>query len=304
MVKYASSRVAWLLIGAAIVPSVPIFVTEAHAHVLPGDSCSVSIGGNEILCPGESLVLSATPGFANYQWYRKSSWSTDPPTPIPGATDSTLTVSWFEAGFEFIVVASLGACTDTSEPVLVDGYVFLPVTVASSGSFTVGPDGEKLICPGDTVFFELLLPYTVNIQWTKDGADIPGAEQSQYAATSPGVYGVRGSPEVCPNYVAELGVPLVVEWKPPQDCPTQRVQTPQTDGVLLYPNPSPGVIRIIPPREAPAYLQVFDFTGRLVAEGTFCSSQTINLSHLGTGFYSVFIKQGDRRWHFTWQCLR
>ncbi len=272
---------------------------------ISSDTCTVSISGNELLCPGDTITLRATPGFAAYQWYRKVFFSPDPPEPIAGANADTLRVNWFDdPGFEYTVVASTGACTDTSAPVLVDSYVFLPVVVSNSGTFEIGPEGELLICPGDTVFFEILLPYTVNIQWTKDGADISNANDRVLVVTEPGIYGVRGAPEECPNYINELGVPLTVIER--SDCSSPSWEGPSPDEQIwrVYPNPSLGHLIVFLPEPAPAYLRLFDAGGRVLMEKVFRPGEHLDLSGVGAGIFWLQVEQGARRWAGPLQCIR
>ena len=73
---------------------------------------------NIILCPNDSAELT-TQEYDSYQWYKGSD-------PIVGATSQTLMVHQYEdAGYEFKVAATLDDCTESSVPVLVDGWAFL-----------------------------------------------------------------------------------------------------------------------------------------------------------------------------------
>ncbi len=263
---------------------------------LESDTCVVEISGIFILCPDDTSVLNATPTFTTYQWYRRPYGHNEAPTPIPGATSSTLVVNAYDdVGFEFIVVASSNACTDTSEPVLVDGYVFLPPIVAQYGEFESGPNGEMRICPGDTLLWELLPPYTQNIQWSKDGMDIPGANTHLYAATEPGTYSVRGAPEVCPEYIEELGVDLVVEWK--ANCQSFTTgPTAKAENIRVYVQPAQCRLIVDIADPTPAYVRVFDPLGRLMVADIVSSSNSWDVCDWNTGLIWVQVEQKGLFW--------
>jgi uncharacterized repeat protein (TIGR01451 family) len=158
---------------------------------------------NLILCPNESDTLW-TQQFGTYQWYKDG-------TLIPGGTNQFLVVDAFsDAGSQFHVEVSQGNCTGTSSQVLVDGWVFLLPYVISEGTFTVGPNGEMLMCPGDTAYLILGQPYDTNIQWTESGNIIPGANNDTLMVTQSGNYHVSGAPSTCPNYIQNLGVTIEV----------------------------------------------------------------------------------------------
>ena len=163
-----------------------------------------------ILCPNESDTLW-TQQFGNYQWYKDGNL-------IPGATNQYLVVSANnDAGSQFSVEVSQGNCTGTSSQVLVDSWVFLLPFVISEGDFTTGPNGEMLVCPGDTAYLILGQPYDTNIQWTNNGNIIPGATDDTLVITQSGMYHVSGAPSTCPNFIQNLGVTIeVIVQGPPQ----------------------------------------------------------------------------------------
>ncbi|MBP7407431.1 MAG: hypothetical protein KA941_01605 [Flavobacteriales bacterium] len=161
-----------------------------------------------ILCPNSSEVLT-TEVCDSYQWYKDGS-------PIPGATQQTHSVSYFEdGGSSFSVEATLNGCTEMSGSVLVDGWVFLLPFVMHAGDepFSVGPNGSTY-CEGDTALLILMPPYDTNIQWTNDGVPIPGATDDTLVVTTPGNYHVTGAPSLCPDFVQQLGVILSVDFWP------------------------------------------------------------------------------------------
>lgn len=156
------------------------------------------INGDLLLCPntGETLI---TQQYETYQWYKNGA-------PIPNATGQTYDVNYYEdAGSTFSVFVTQGTQSAMSPEVLVDGYVFLPLVVMSYGDgYWVtynGDEGYFHMCSYHELTFEIMMPYTVNLQWYKNGAPIDGANDAVYTVNGTGVYFATGSPAICPNVV-------------------------------------------------------------------------------------------------------
>ncbi len=167
------------------------------------------IPSQPILCP-ESTDTLMTQTYDSYQWYKGNN-------PIPGATNQFYIVDGNDVVEEFKVAATLDGCTEFSDAVLVDGYVFLLPYVIQSGDMGVfDPDTyTTILCTGDTLKLELGLPYSENIQWYDDGSEIQGANNQIYYVTESGSYYVCGAPEVCPDYLQCLGVTIDVQFVDP-----------------------------------------------------------------------------------------
>jgi len=163
---------------------------------------------NLILCPNESDTLW-TQAYDSYQWYRGGN-------PIPGATNQYLVVSYAnDAGYNFTVEATLNSCTEMSPQVLVDGWAFLgPVVMTAGDPGTVDGNGVQHNCPGDTVILVFMQPYDINIQWYDNGSPIAGANDDTLIVTQGGDFTVCGSPSICPNYNACLGVTVSIQFWP------------------------------------------------------------------------------------------
>ncbi len=168
-----------------------------------------------ILCPNTSTVVT-TQSYDAYQWYRDG-------VILPGETNPTLSVSYNTgAGSYYSVMATLNGCSEMSDSILVDGWVFLPVVVMSSGSYGTDPnDGSFFICDSteadgaDSIVFEIMMPYDTNITWFRNGTPIPGANGKSITVKTAGQYWVSGAPSICPNYIQTLGVVLNVSVKTP-----------------------------------------------------------------------------------------
>ncbi|WP_118950604.1 T9SS type A sorting domain-containing protein [Taibaiella helva] len=183
---------------------VTIDVAFIRAHIIPE---------NPILCPGALDTLSVDSG-SNFEWYKDG-------VMIPGATAQELPVSQVaDAGSWFHVTATVMGCNTRSDSVLVDSWVFAPISVSSSGNFTTGENGEAILCTGDTLFLEVLSPYTESVQWFRNGTAIPGANSSTFTALIPGEYTVEAAPMQCPDFLQNnFGLPLTVAFRPQPDQP-------------------------------------------------------------------------------------
>jgi Secretion system C-terminal sorting domain len=247
-----------------------------------------AIEGNLLVCPGEFTVLTTTalPN-TTYQWLARK-FGSNLTVPIAGATTESLIVGVDELPLYVSVQVFQESCVGQSVEVLVDGIVFLPVTVASTGNFDIGPEGESLICPGDTVFFETLLPYTINHVWYRDNEVIPGANQMVYAAVTEGDYTVSASPEPCPNWTEFLGVTLAVRFKPTGQCTSNAPDAPLSESEFrVFPNPVTTWIGIEMDAPQKVRLQLWDMTGRLVHETTIDGNQRVDVSALAAGTYRL-----------------
>lgn len=176
------------------------------------------INSDVILCPDGTETLM-TQEYDSYQWYKDGS-------PISGATAQNHMVSyWADAGSNFSVYVTQGDESGMSPSILVDGYVFIPIVVSSYGQgYWFTGDGWEM-CSDDELFFEVMSPYTNNVQWFRNGNPIEGGNNPIYQVDQTGVYTVRGSPSICPDYVQySIGLPVELH-KPPQPEITQQADT-------------------------------------------------------------------------------
>jgi hypothetical protein len=139
-----------------------------------------------VLCPNESDTLF-TQTADSYRWFRGG-------TLIEGAEDAFLVVNQFQdAGFSFQVESTLNGCAEMSPEVLVDGWVFLPLTVSTEGNLDP-------LCEGDALILEVLPPFTENIQWLFNGNPVQFGNELTLEITESGTYAVNASTEICPAY--------------------------------------------------------------------------------------------------------
>jgi hypothetical protein len=184
------------------------------------------INGDVILCPGGTEAL-LTQEYDTYHWYKNGN-------PVNGATNQSHTVNYSaDVGANFSVYVTQGDESAMSPSILVDGYVFMSLVVSSYGQgYWYAGDGWEM-CGDDELFFEVMSPYTNNVQWFRNGNPIEGAHNPIYQVDQTGVYTVRGSPSLCPDYVQySIGLPVEVH-QPPQPEITQQADT-------LYTSVFPG----------------------------------------------------------------
>jgi len=247
---------------------------------------SPKVEGDPLLCPNGTAILG-TQSFDSYQWYRIP-WGGNQAEIIPGATEQELTISEEDMLYRIFVEVTKDTCRAQSDTVLVDGLVFLLPVVAHSGKYTFDPVQESfVICRGDTMFLELLLPYEVNITWYRNGLPLAGEEGTVYAVTEPGAYTVEGAPAICPEFIQPLGLILDVLQ---EDCSTSLQEGPGTAAWRIVPQPARDVLEIGRPRaEGPGQWHLYDLSGRQCgqAPGTGDIREELHFGPLPTGRYTL-----------------
>lgn len=152
-----------------------------------------------ILCPNESDTLWSDV-HDTYQWLQDGQ-------PITGETNQYFVADANVVGGSMIsVVTTTAGCpnaTDTSDEVFIDGYMFLL-------PFVINVTDTKL-CPGvaDSVIFDFSLDS--NVQWYYNGNPVTGATNDTFVAYQEGFYTAEGAPDVCPNFIMQLGLNLEVD---------------------------------------------------------------------------------------------
>lgn len=247
-----------------------------------------TVTGDPLVCPEGSTTL-ATQQYDSYQWYRRD-FPLGAPQPISGATAQTLTVDYNETPVYISVEATLGGCTEKSPEVLADGLAFLPVVVATEGEFEVGPNGEQVICAGDTIYQIILQPYTINIQWYDGANEIPGATNDTLVVTQPGNYWVTGSPEQCPGYTAGLGLQIPVIWGSTPGCTTGTTEPNAPFEVTILPNPARTSVFVAADVSGPVRLSLFDAQGKTLREMDFEVAAEIITTDLPAGIYTLHLQ--------------
>lgn len=250
-----------------------------------------TVTGNLLVCP-ESNTTLGTQTYDAYRWYTRPFGSSSAPEPVIGATGPTFTVDYNDTPLYVSVAGTLNNCTERSAEVLVDGLVFLLPVAQSDGEFTTGPNGEAVICAGDTMYLIALSPYTVNIKWFDGDEAIPGANDDTLVVTRPGSYWFTGAPQQCPNFTASLGVRVEVVWSDIPGCATS-VREPQLQGVVIGPNPVSDQLSVSVAYPGEINLTLLDMTGRPIWRSTFAGQTNIPMSDWPEGTYVVQLKAPD-----------
>ncbi len=115
------------------------------------------IGGDETLCPGQSMYLDATVNNATYEWYKDT-----PGAPVIATTPS---INVNTTG-HYYVKASVQGCGDYTADAAIS---IAPGPPVPSGSF-LGLD--TMLCPGETRTFTANLPGASRWRWN-NGATTP-----------------------------------------------------------------------------------------------------------------------------------
>lgn len=260
-----------------LLPLILVFLSTTSFAQTP------TVFGDSMLCPNSTGLVS-TQTFDSYQWFVRY-FGSSTTTAIVGANSQSLVIDYSNYAASYLSVeVTLGGNDSISPEFFVDGYAFAGFTVASSGDFTVGPLGESVLCPGDTMFFEALLPFDTNITWFLDGDTIPGISSTILPVSGPGNYYVTGAPGVCPDFIQGPGVTLEVI-----DCPVG-IDENASKQFTIYPNPAENYLQMLNGKIGDDYY-VHDAVGRTFLKGNITSMQmNLNIESLSSGIY--FIESG------------
>lgn len=252
--------------------------------LLRAQNLQPSVFGDNMLCPGSTGTVS-TQTYDTYQWNRRYFGSSNT-QPLAGQVFQQLVMDYYSFSASYVsVTVTQGWQTATSPEFFVDGYVFLPVFVMTGGTFTIGPQGEFVICPGDTLVFELGMPYNTRITWFRNGLPITGATSPVLEVVTDGTYGVSGAPAVCPDYIQSLGVPLEVSF-----CTVNFEEHLQAQPKLV-PLDNASRLKLVGADniDNPSY-RIFDSLGRLIRSGRM-SGNSLSADGLPVGLYFIHIDQ-------------
>jgi hypothetical protein len=151
-------------------------------------------------CPGDEVLLKATPDLASYQWYYSFSGTTTDGTAIFGATSSSFLVDINTWGFAYFYVVATddSGCEETSDLQIIDSWVFSGVAIAH--------DPQSNYCQGDSALIENAFNGPEFFQWFKNFEPIPGANSPQLWVKESGIYTLSAAWPVCPDFWVSSGV--------------------------------------------------------------------------------------------------
>lgn len=185
-----------------------LFIDDIQFLYQETDVCDFDVniaqGSSIILCPDEVVTLNVEDTYDSYQWYRQPMFG-GPVEELTGETMNTLDIDAFNFSvYEVWCEATFEGCTEESDAIAVDGWVFTPTVV----SFT-----ETDICEGESATLEAL-GATGTYQWYMDGNEIPEATSQTYDATESGGYTASIFPGECPNYELNNGIEVNINVNP------------------------------------------------------------------------------------------
>lgn len=245
-----------------------VTVTDANGCTAVG-SVTISEGapfeieinpsGQVYICPGESVVLSAGTGYAQYNW---STGAT-----VPSITVATPATYWLS-------VVNADGCVSNTDTVYLSYYNPQNPTIIE------GSDGV-LYCSNDSA---------VSYQWYLNGSPIPGATESSYCPTASGNYVVR---LVDANGCESNSFTSEYTFSDDSPCATGIEEYGLT--MEVFPNPSTGMFTVnyAVDHQSRIELMVFDLMGKQVTNTMVLTGvsgrQMLDLSTAAEGVYSLRI---------------
>ncbi|MBI1268017.1 MAG: T9SS type A sorting domain-containing protein [Cryomorphaceae bacterium] len=173
-----------------------LLVTNVNASNGPCPfTALIDQGETLIMCPESSEFLSTGPSFDSYQWYRQSALTLETEL-IAGETNNIIEISALSATYFFYwCEVSLDGCTDISNLIFIDSYVFVPTTVQTE---------TTSICEGESTVFQII--GTVgSYEWYRDGSPL-GIDSPTLEVAQAGTYTASVFPVLCPGLEINSGV--------------------------------------------------------------------------------------------------
>ena len=138
-------------------------------------TAAISNSGNNILCQGDSITLTANQvAGLTYQWYKNGDT-------IQSANNSSINVSI--SGDYKVEITNINGCSDISSSI--------SIAVNPSPNALITAGGSTIFCSGGNVNLYASSGVSYAYQWFKDGNTISGATSSYYAANQSGNYSVN-----------------------------------------------------------------------------------------------------------------
>jgi hypothetical protein len=244
---------------------------------------TIGTSGQSIICPGDTMYFQfSDPYDTNIKWYKDGS-------PIAGENTQVLAVT--ESGIYYVDGAP-SVCPDYIQgpgvTLVVEQLSFPSPIITPNGPYSIGVDGEYIICTGEVISFELNDPFDTNISWYQNGTILTGESNQVLSVSDSGTYTVMSAPAACPDYIKDAGISLVVEF-----CDLGILDQKQDFIITTYPNPTTSELFVtIPAEKIGSSYQIVDMTGKIILKGTLTDSNMIlNLMEFNEGAYLLFVDE-------------
>lgn len=243
--------------------------------VNPLPSATVTPGGTNTICNGDSILISANAGLGlTYQWKKGS-------TNITGATGLSYEAKL--AATYKVLVTNTNGCTKLSGGSKV---------VLGNPLATITASGPTTFCANDSVTLAANTGTGFTYQWLKGTSIIAGVTSSNYVAKTAGTYKVIvTASNGCSTTSA--GTLITVNCKQAGDL------TGVVDNITISPNPFTGSFQIKLNNASDQKIQVviYDVIGSIVFQSQlFDNTQEKEFgSDLNAGVYFVQVIQGDNQ---------
>lgn len=261
-----------------------------------------------MMCPpsDSTMTLSTIEG-DSYQWYMRPMFSSENWQAIPGGTEQELVIDYYNyVVYDIKVAVTIGACTEESPVVGIDGWTFLLpslMTEFATEEYQQIGDSEYNVCTGNVITLTANMPYTQNMSWFLDGSLIANQTQPVLQLSESGSYSFDGCTDVCPDYCAVssgFGVPPIQfnygNW---EFCSLATNDMASAGKLQIYPNPAQSIIQMqLPDTVQNSDLEIFSAEGKVVLKlQNYSSGNPLDISSIPSGKYFIKITANGKTLH-------
>ncbi|HYV90793.1 MAG TPA: PKD domain-containing protein [Chitinophagales bacterium] len=235
-------------------------------------SITITANGATTFCTGGSVLLtsSATGTAGTYQWTKGGG-------NVSGATGNSYSAT--ESGsYACVITNACGTATSNS----------ISVTVNKKPKATVTPSGTVTMCAGNTITLSANTGGSLRYQWKKGSADIAGATNSTYVASTAGKYKVivTNINTGCTKASSVTTIQIT--------CKSHDLQFALNElQFSVYPNPSSNEFTLQFLNDDAYDVFVFDMLGRKILSLPRVTNGTRFGSELKSGVYLVEVQKGN-----------
>ncbi|MBI2793384.1 MAG: T9SS type A sorting domain-containing protein [Ignavibacteria bacterium] len=226
---------------------------------------SITIQGASTICSGDTIVLKASSGYAQYQWSN-------------GETGDRIKLSAYSQTGEYTVtVEDFAGCRNVSVPV--------SVTILR------GPIKPQISLKQPDTLRSSAIGGITKFQWYLGDSKIQGATSRQFSPSASGLYKVEvENSEGC----KAMSDPFQFVLQP-----TSVADGGSASTFRVWPNPATGQIEIHMPTGSGRAIEIVSITGaiqvvRNVDGGV--SEEVINIEFLSAGTYVLRVRSGESIW--------